>query len=628
MQGSFTKCFTSQNSQTLEQFFESLYGCTPICVNGVVDMGVYQFQKDLMDDLIKKAFVRGKPCQDMEAAWHRFGNRMVSAIKGLLGSPQPVLPLIAQGLSAILDPEEAELENEANISGAYSYLNSGADAVMGSDWSMGVLRFDHGEAAARNVFTASGMPQSPFPPFLSSSPPEASTARLMAASLQHTYTPNGCIDPALIKNPPAMSALSAAVASMGFEAQAAPSMHAAGSLGSSAGPIEAGSPPAGPFEDKSPPACSINAESPPAGPMEAKSPPAYPINAELPPAQPIEAESPPAGPIEATSPPTGPFDAKSPSDGPIAAGSPPAGPMEANSPPAGPIRAVSPPAGPVEVKLPLTGPKANLPSEPFEATPPPAEPMAVEPSCAELVKAEQPSAEHAVPKPPAITPAEAKSPSAEPIEAQSPSASTGLPEPPTGGNLFDDGSDLSDPDMPQEEPLASAAKGTKAAKRRLKSAVAATHLQSTTKRQPGRRVAKHAEGRPSKKRPRSLSMESEDSPPTTLGHAREHSLKPAPKARWLKPSDSEAPMMAAFLLDLTASGRPKMQYADLFQPSMEPADSGDDESAMDVDLPPPGLRKVMNLMLPTAIYNSEADEIWVENQPFCFPYYATVCAII
>ena len=25
MQGSFTKCFTSQNSQTLEQFFESLY---------------------------------------------------------------------------------------------------------------------------------------------------------------------------------------------------------------------------------------------------------------------------------------------------------------------------------------------------------------------------------------------------------------------------------------------------------------------------------------------------------------------------------------------------------------------------------------------------------------------------
>jgi len=87
-------------------------------------------------------------------------------------------------------------------------------------------------------------------------------------------------------------------------------------------------------------------------------------------------------------------------------------------------------------------------------------------------------------------------------------------------------------------------------------------------------------------------------------------------------------MMAAFPLDPTISGRPKMRYADLFQPSMEPADSGSNESIMDVNLPPPGPRKVMNLMLPTTVYDSEADEIWVENQPFCFPYYATVCVVI
>ena len=240
------------------------YRCTPICVNSVVDMGVYQFQKDLIDGLIEKAFIRGEPCQDMEAAWRRFGNCMGSAIKGLLGSPPPPCLPIAQGLLAMLDPDEAELQNEGDASGAYGYINSGADAAVGSDWSMRVLRFDQGEAAARHVFTASGMLQLPFSPFLSSSPSEASTARLMAPSLQHAYAPNGCIDPALIKSPPTISTLSAAVASMGFEAQAAPSMHAAGGIRpSSAGPIKA----------KSPPACPIDAKSSPARPIEAESPP-------------------------------------------------------------------------------------------------------------------------------------------------------------------------------------------------------------------------------------------------------------------------------------------------------------------------------------------------------------------
>ena len=200
------------------------YRCTPICLNSIMDMGVYQFQKDLMDGLIEKAFVRGEPCQDMETAWRHFGNRMASAIKGLLGSPPPPsLPIIAQGLSTILDPDKVELQNEGDASGMYSSVNSSTSATMGSDWSMGVLRFGQGEAAACDIFTAPGMLQLPFLPFLSSSAPE-----VMATSLQHTYVPNGCIDPTLIRNPPTILVLSATIASMGFEAQAAPSIHAAG----------------------------------------------------------------------------------------------------------------------------------------------------------------------------------------------------------------------------------------------------------------------------------------------------------------------------------------------------------------------------------------------------------------
>ena len=184
--------------------------------------------------------------------------------------------------------------------------------------------------------------------------------------------------------------------------------------------------------------------------------------------------------------------------------------------------------------------------------------------------------------------------------------------------LFNDEGDLSDPDMLHEEPLASAAKGTKVAKRSLKSTAVTTHLKNTKKRQRGQRVAKHTEGHPSKKRPCSLSIESEDSPPAALSHAEKCSSKPAPKARQLKPPDSKAPIVVAFPLDPMASGRPKMQYADLFQPSMEPADSRGDELAMDVDLPPPGPQKMMNLTLPTTVYNLEVDEIQVEDQSFCF----------
>src|SRR5271154_5570162 len=80
------------------------YGCTPVCVNQAVDMGVYEFQKDLIDAVIEKAFVRDESCQGMTAAWQRFGERMVPAVQRLLASPAPILAAAA-ALSSFLDED-------------------------------------------------------------------------------------------------------------------------------------------------------------------------------------------------------------------------------------------------------------------------------------------------------------------------------------------------------------------------------------------------------------------------------------------------------------------------------------------------------------------------------------------
>src|SRR5260370_2430472 len=69
------------------------YGCMPICINGVVDMGVYEFQKDLIDAVMEKAFIRDDSCPGMIDAWCRFGEHMLLAIQKLMAAPPPQEPI-------------------------------------------------------------------------------------------------------------------------------------------------------------------------------------------------------------------------------------------------------------------------------------------------------------------------------------------------------------------------------------------------------------------------------------------------------------------------------------------------------------------------------------------------------
>ena len=81
-------------------------------------------------------------------------------------------------------------------------------------------------------------------------------------------------------------------------------------------------------------------------------------------------------------------------------------------------------------------------------------------------------------------------------------------------------------------------------------------------------------------------------------------------------------MIAAFPLNPVVAEGPIVEYGDLLQPS---TDSVSDEPVMEVD--PPGPRMVMNLQLPTPIYDPEAGEVRIEKQDFCFPYQAVVWLI-
>lgn len=80
-------------------------------------------------------------------------------------------------------------------------------------------------------------------------------------------------------------------------------------------------------------------------------------------------------------------------------------------------------------------------------------------------------------------------------------------------------------------------------------------------------------------------------------------------------------MIAAFPVNPVFADGPIMEYGDLLQPS---TDSASDGPAMEVDVNLPGPRMVMDLQLPTAIYDPEADEIRIEKRAFCFPYQAAV----
>jgi hypothetical protein len=87
-------------------------------------MGVYQFQKDLIDAVIEKAMVRKN--LTMKGAWGRFGRRMITAVKKLLDSSPPslpVMPLLDEELTALYDDDQDSVEGE---DASYTVRDAGA----------------------------------------------------------------------------------------------------------------------------------------------------------------------------------------------------------------------------------------------------------------------------------------------------------------------------------------------------------------------------------------------------------------------------------------------------------------------------------------------------------------------
>ena len=67
-----------------------------------------------------------------------------------------------------------------------------------------------------------------------------------------------------------------------------------------------------------------------------------------------------------------------------------------------------------------------------------------------------------------------------------------------------------------------------------------------------------------------------------------------------------------------------MQYNALLEPSSEANVKASEEPGIEVASPPVGPLRVMQLDLPTAVYNKETDEVNIEIRPFHFPYRAQV----
>jgi hypothetical protein len=129
------------------------------------------------------------------------------------------------------------------------------------------------------------------------------------------------------------------------------------------------------------------------------------------------------------------------------------------------------------------------------------------------------------------------------------------------------------------------------------------------------------------KRKRPPTPEHEESPPlirAAPGKKARVVSTPVPKKRPVKRSGKNAvsdAMMAAFPVDPVKKGD-SLGYADILEPSTEPETARDTE--LSTQLPPRGQRKVLNLELPMAVYDRQADEVNMKLRPFHFPYAAQV----
>jgi hypothetical protein len=83
-------------------------------------------------------------------------------------------------------------------------------------------------------------------------------------------------------------------------------------------------------------------------------------------------------------------------------------------------------------------------------------------------------------------------------------------------------------------------------------------------------------------------------------------------------------MIAAFPEDPLEEGSDTGEPVSLLEPPSELIDELDAESDMDIDPPPPGPLQIVELELPTMVYDRETDEVRTEIRAFHFPYRAQV----
>lgn len=91
-------------------------------MNGVVDRGVYEFQKAFVDAIIEKAFLWDEKISTMSSAWLRFAARIAPAVEKMTASAEPVLPVTDADLIRMTDdevdmPEERSLDQDASTGG-------------------------------------------------------------------------------------------------------------------------------------------------------------------------------------------------------------------------------------------------------------------------------------------------------------------------------------------------------------------------------------------------------------------------------------------------------------------------------------------------------------------------------
>lgn len=583
------------------------YGCVPSCVNGIIDMGVYEFQRDLIDAVIENAFIRDDSCSDMVAAWRRFGERMVHATEKLLASPAPPQPIFLE--SAGLEPIPDEGEDSAD----------GADGTLEDDGSGGAqLPLSSSYPAVSTVADTAAYNSTPCTSAMTGDNPSVASAS--AASFDSKSC--GTVSAAAVAILPLRTSATAPSESANNHAQpavhprdppltpasdplAVPISNAATATSNSSTNLKGSSELMPPPVLKSPPpelaANSLNDKGLLTPPLASTTRPPKPATNSLNDEGLLKSIA--AHDITTRDPSDSSKDVmngKGSPNPPHSAAAPeiPSGNLNACSadPSDGRDSCISPtPAAVQETRPSNLNPSGADHSSPLGSPP--------------SIKAT--SSKHAV------TVAE---------------ASLGV----NAAELFGSDDSLSDPEVrdssapssPSKVPVAKGKGEVADRKASSRSGMESGKPAKAPNLRPlelgtlPRRPARNTGDNEVQKRPRSLSLESEL--PFMLGRSSSsRGRKPLAKKQRRNPHPKVPPLIAAFPVDPPVEGD-TLSYPDLLEPSPALASGIDEAPGVNVDAPPLGVPMVMRLELLTPVYSVETDEVTLETRPFNFPYFAKV----